>query len=336
MSTVNAAKPPRRYISSFQPSEYITGVFSISNAQLGRTKNDKPYLKCMIRDKTGELPARMWTIDPDYFRTLPSEGFVYIEAETQPFQGELQLILKAVEAVQVDDQMLQELLPVTTKNIDAMFGEVVALLGTLKHPAMQALGQTYLDDENLMTQFRRAPAAKSIHHAYIGGLLEHTLSLMKLADVVCPLYPKMNRDLVLIGLFLHDLGKTRELMYDRTFAYTDRGELIGHIVDGAVMLHDKVQTLMRVGGVRLPKNVYTVLQHIIISHHGVPEFGAAKLPSTPEAILVAVLDNLDAKATMSLAAARPDRDESNDFGGNFTERQFALDTKLFKPDPLAE
>jgi 3'-5' exoribonuclease len=335
MTTANSSKPARKYINQFGESEYITGVFSISNAQLGRTKNDKPYLKCMIRDKTGELPARMWTIDPDYFRTLPVEGFVYIEAETQPFQGQLQLILKTVQGVQINDEMLQELLPVTSKNIDTMFAELVALLKTLKHPAMVALAKVYLEDETLMTGLRRAPAAKSIHHAYIGGLLEHTLSLMKLADAVCPLYPRINRDLVLIGLFLHDLGKTRELEYDRTFTYSDRGELIGHIVDGAIMLHDKVQTLMRSEGVRLPPYAYTVLQHIIISHHGVPEFGAAKIPATPEAILVSVLDNLDAKTSMALAAARPERDDESNHGGNFTDRQFALDTKLFKPDPLA-
>jgi 3'-5' exoribonuclease len=185
-----------------------------------------------------------------------------------------------------------------------------------------------------MEEFLKAPAAKSMHHAYLGGLLEHTLTLMKLADLVCPIYPKISRDLVLMGLFLHDLGKTRELVYDRAFSYSDRGELIGHIVEGALMLQEKVHVLMREHGVRLPNGTLTVLQHIILSHHGVPEYGAAKIPATPEAILVSMLDNLDAKTTMSLAAARPDRVASFDAGGNFTEKQWALDTKLFKPDVL--
>src|SRR6185295_1367847 len=114
------------------------------------------------------------------------------------------------------------------------------------------------------------PAAQSMHHAYVGGLLEHTLNLLKLADRVCPLYPKINRDLVMMGLFLHDLGKTRELSYDAAFGYTDRGELIGHIVEGAIMLHDKAQQLMREQGMRLPAGALMVLQHIIVSHHGVP------------------------------------------------------------------
>jgi 3'-5' exoribonuclease len=138
---------------------------------------------------------------------------------------------------------------------------------------------------------------------------------------------------VLIGLFLHDLGKTRELIYDRAFSYSDRGELIGHIVEGALMLHDKARQVMVEMGQRLPQNAVMVLQHIILSHHGVPEFGAAKIPATPEAILVSILDNLDAKTTMALAAARPEHADQ-DLGGNFTERQWGLDTKLFRPDPL--
>jgi 3'-5' exoribonuclease len=216
-----------------------------------------------------------------------------------------------------------------------MFKDLVEILGTLKHPGMKALAQVYLDDAPLMTAFKQCPAAKSMHHAYLGGLLEHTLNLLKLASVVCPLYPKINRDIVMMGLFLHDLGKTRELIYDRAFSYTDRGELIGHIVDGAIMLHDRAQQVMRVTGQRLPKNAVMVLQHIILSHHGEPEFGAAKVPSTPEAIMVSQLDNLDAKTFISLAATRPNR-ATSELGGNFTEKQWALDTKLFRPDPLAE
>lgn len=324
----------RRFINQLEPSERIAGVFAIANAQLGKTKQDKPFLKCLVGDKTGQLPGRMWSIDPGYFRRLPTDGFVYIEGESQPYQGELQLIIQAIEPVEITPELLKELLPCTQYNIDEMFAEVTALLGSLEHPASRALATTYLSDEHLMTAFKQAPAAKSMHHAYIGGLLEHTLQLLRLADRICPLYPKISRDIVMLGLFLHDLGKTRELVYDRTFSYSDRGELIGHIVEGAIMLHDKAQQVMRATGVRMPPNFVTVLQHIIVSHHGVPEFGAAKIPATPEAILVSMLDNLDAKTHMALAAARPDL-AAGDLGGNFTEKQWALDTKLFRPDPLA-
>ncbi len=328
--------PGRLFIRDLRGSERVKGAFSISNAQLGRTRQDKPYLRCLIGDRTGELPARMWSIEEAVFKRLPTDGFVYIEGESQPYQGEIQLIIHAIEPIDPTPEQMTDLLPCAERDIGEMFAEVTTLLGSLEHPAMRSLATAYLEDAYLMDHFKRCPAAKSMHHAYLGGLLEHTLTLMKLADVVTPLYPKINRDLVLLGLFLHDLGKTRELVFDKAFSYSERGELIGHLVEGAIMLHDKAQQVMREQGVRFPPNAVTILQHIIISHHGEPEFGAAKIPATPEAIMVAMLDNLDAKTTIALTCARPDRPGGFDAGGNFTERQWALNnTKLFRPDPLA-
>lgn len=325
----------RRFIKDFGPSERVEGVFAISNAQLGRTRQDKPYLRCLISDRTGELPARMWSIEEAVFRRLPTDGFAYVEGETQPYQGELQFIIHVIDPSEPSPEQMRDLLPCSARPAEEMFAELTALLDTLEHPGVKALAQTYLNDAYLMDAFKQCPAAKNMHHAYLGGLLEHTLSLLKLANVVCPNYPRISRDVVMIGLFLHDLGKTRELVYDRAFGYSDRGELIGHIVDGAIMLHDKAQQVMRETGQRLPAGLVMVLQHIIISHHGQPEFGAAKFPATPEAILVNLLDNMDAKTTMALAAARPDRANAFGSGGNFTEKQWALDTKLYRPDPLA-
>ncbi|MBL0927417.1 MAG: HD domain-containing protein [Phycisphaerales bacterium] len=325
----------RAYIADLKPNERFEGAFCIANAQLAMTKNGDPYLAALLSDKSGVCPARKWNMSPEEFRRLPVDGFVYAEGRTQPFKGELQLIVDVIEPVQPTAEQLRDLLPSSPRPAGEMFEEVRALLATVKHPAMAALVKEYLADEMLMDHFRQAPAAKMMHHAYLGGLLEHTLALLKLADAVCPLYPKINRDIVMVGLFLHDLGKTRELDWGGAFSYTDRGELIGHIVEGAIMLHDKAQAAMRSSGVRFPKHAVTVLQHIILSHHGVPEFGAAKIPSTPEAILVSLLDNVDAKTTIALTAARPDRQKAIDLGGNFTERQWSLDTKLFRPDPLA-
>lgn len=329
-----ATKTGRRYIADFGPAERFEGAFTIANAQLGTTRNGKPYLRCLLSDKTGELPARMWSITEEQFGALPTDGFVYAEGDTQPFQGELQLIVQVIERIEPSESQLQELLPTAARPIEEMFRELVGLLNTVEHPAMRALAETYLEDEMLMSQFRQSPAAKMLHHAYIGGLLEHTLTLLKLADAVCPLYPRINRDIVLLGLFLHDLGKTRELSYERGFAYTDRGELIGHIVEGAIMLHDKAQQTIARTGVRMPLNALTVLQHIILSHHGDPNYGAARIPATPEAILVSILDNLDAKTCMALATARPERAKGFDLGGNFTEKHWGLGVKLFRPDPL--
>ncbi len=326
--------PTRIFISDLQPNERFEGHFSLANAQLAVTKNGDPYLQCLLGDRTGQVPARRWKMPPEIFKRLPTDGFVFAEGRTQPYQGELQLILDIIEPYEPTDEQLAELLPASSRPIEEMFGEVRTLLETIEHPGMKALVEVYLEDEQLMSAFRQAPAAKMHHHAYIGGLLEHTLAVMKLADVVCPLYPRISRDIVLVGLFLHDLGKTRELSWRGAFGYTDRGELVGHIVEGAIMLHDKAQQLMCSKGVRLPKHALTTLQHIILSHHGLPEYGAARVPASPEAILVNLIDNVDAKTTIALTAARPERDKAFDLGGNFTEKQWALGTKLFRPDPL--
>ena len=327
--------PARSYIATLQLNARFSGTFSIANAQLGVTKNGDPFLRCLLGDKTGQVPARRWKMDPEAFKRLPTDGFVYVEGQTQPYQGELQLIVDRIEPYEPTDEDLAELLPSSSRPIPEMFDELRALLGTLEHPSIKALVELYLEDADLMAAFCAAPAAKQMHHAFIGGLLEHTLQLCNLANVICPLYPKINRDIVVTGLFLHDLGKTRELSWSGAFSYTDRGELVGHIVEGAIMLHDKAQQLMAVKGVRLPAKTLTVLQHIILSHHTEPEYGAAKVPSTPEAVLVALLDNLDARTAIALDAARPDEGPNADLGGNFTERQWALGTRLFRPDPLA-
>jgi 3'-5' exoribonuclease len=333
MSTV-ATENNKRYIKDMGPSEFIRGLFAIANAQLGRTRSDKPYLRCLLSDRTGEVSARMWSIEETVFRRLPTDGFVWVEGETQPYQGELQLIIHAIDAAEPSPDQMRDLIPCSARDPEEMWAEFTAILGTISHPAMRALVSTILADDYLVSAFKRCPAAKSMHHAYLGGLLEHTLQLVKIADATLPLYPRLNRDLVILGLFLHDIGKTRELVFDRAFAYTDRGELVGHIVEGVVMLREKAQQAMRDSGIRFPTGSIMVLEHIIASHHGLPEFGAAKVPATPEAIFVSLLDNLDAKTAMALAAARSERN-NNDLGGNFTEKQWALGAKLYRPDPLA-
>jgi len=205
---------------------------------------------------------------------------------------------------------------------------VCELLRSMEHPAMRALAEQYLADERLMSDFRAAPAAMSVHHAWMGGLLEHTHQMMELADRMLPLYPALNRDIVLLSLFIHDLGKTVELEWERGFGYTNEGQLVGHIVRGAVWLQIKAAHASKVE--KLPGETLRVLQHILISHHGLLENGAAKLPATPEAIFVAQLDNLDAKSQAAITAAK--REYAG--GGEWTDKVWALETKVYRPDPL--
>ncbi len=332
--STSANARPHIDLRSLAANSYIDGVYSILNPQIGTTRGGKPYLKCLLRDATGECAARQWTFDESNLEGLNSTGFVWIAGHTQLYNGQCQIILEQIRPAEVTDEEIAALLPTTKFDINEMFNEVCAILGTLEHPAMKALAQAYLDDEELMERFRRAPAAMNLHHAWIGGLLEHTLQLLRTAVAILPLYPQLNRDIVLMGLFLHDLGKTVELTWERGFNYTADGNLIGHIVRGAIILQIKAATAAR-SGAKLPPAALRVLQHIVISHHGQPEFGAAKPPSTPEAVFISQLDNLDAKTAMALSHARPDGAPPIEGAADFTDKVWALQTRLYCPDPLA-
>jgi len=315
-------------IATLGDRTYVEGVYSIVNPQLAQTRNNKPYLKCMIRDASGEITARAWNFEEAQFDAVAKTGFVFLRGSTQAYQGQTQLVIEQIEARDVSVEEMRALLPSTTKDIDAMFGRVCELLRSMEHPAMRALAEQYLADERLMSDFRAAPAAMSVHHAWMGGLLEHTHQMMELADRMLPLYPALNRDIVLLSLFIHDLGKTVELEWERGFGYTNEGQLVGHIVRGAVWLQIKAAHASKVE--KLPGETLRVLQHILISHHGLLENGAAKLPATPEAIFVAQLDNLDAKSQAAITAAK--REYAG--GGEWTDKVWALETKVYRPDPL--
>lgn len=333
-SSKPATNRPHIDLRALPPNGFIDGVYSILNPQIGTTRAGKPFLKCLLRDASGEVPARQWTFDEAAFADLEKTGFVWIAGHSQVYNGQVQLVLEQIKSIEVSEAEMTALLPTTSKDIGVMFAELNAIMRSLTHPAMRALAETYLADEEIMSKFRMAPAAMSLHHAWIGGLLEHTLQLLKLAESMLPLYPLLNRDIVLMGLFLHDLGKTSELTWEKGFDYTPDGNLIGHIVRGAIWLQIKAAIAGKQSGQKLPPEALRVLMHIIISHHGLPEFGAAKLPSTPEAIFVSILDNLDAKTQMALTCARPDPPPTVECAAEFTDKVWALETRLYKPDPL--
>lgn len=323
----------RTFIRDLKPAQLVEGVFFVQNLQLGQTKGGKPYIRCILGDRTGKTPGRMWNATEELFRALPTDGFVYIEGQSQPYQGEMQIIIQVLRPAKPDATQLEDLLPRSERDPQEMFEELCRITEWIEYAPLKALVQTYLDDAELMAMFKQAPAAMSLHHAYLGGLVEHTLSVMKLAELIVPLYPQLNRDVVLVGLFLHDLGKCIELTWRTGFGYSDDGQLVGHVARGVIMLEDKLRATES-RGVKVPGAVARVLQHIILSHHGKAEFGALKVPSTPEAIAVSHIDDLDAKLHMSLAATRGDAAaKSEELGGQFTEKIWALDTRLFRPDP---
>lgn len=319
-----------------QANRYVDGVYALQNCQLGQTKNGKPFLKCLLADRSGQTPGRMWNTSEEQFNSLPTNGFVWIEGQTQAYQGQLQIIIDRIQTIEPDDNQLMELLPSTDRDIGEMFEQLTSIINTIEDPSVKALAQMYLNDEDLMTQLKRAPAAASLHHAYLGGLLEHTLSLLQLAEAFCPLYPLLNRDIILMGLFIHDLGKCVELTWEKGFAYTDDGQLVGHIARGVVWLARKAEDCAAMGN-PIPQPVVQVLEHIILSHHGRPEYGALKIPATPEAVAVSLLDNLDAKLNMAIGSTRSENAKvGGDLGGNFTEKIWALETRMYWPDPTKQ
>mgnify|MGYP006289794069 CR=1 FL=1 len=325
---------PHHDLKTLEANVFVDGVYSLCNPQLGVTRNNKNFLKCLLRDATGEVAARLWSFEESRLAELQCAGFVWIAGHTQLYNGQIQLILEDIRPVEISPEEIAALLPTTTKNIDEMFAELDGLMRSLEHPAMQALAAAYLDDEELMQRFRMAPAAANLHHAWIGGLLEHTVQVLKIAESLLPLYPQLSRDIVLMGLFLHDLGKTYELSWEQGFNYTTDGNLVGHIARGAVLLQFKAAIAARQSGQKLPSDALRVLQHIILSHHGEPEFGAARIPSSPEAIFVSIVDNLDAKTQLALTVAEREGGVPIDPNAPFTDKVWALGTRLYRPDPL--
>jgi 3'-5' exoribonuclease len=326
-------RPPHVPLDHVRPHTYVDGVYSLVNPQCGTAKNGKHFLKALVRDASMEIPIRQWTFDESQLGEIARTGFVWIGGQAQEYNGQVQIVIDTIKPVEPSADDLVRLVPSSHHDIGSMFEEVARLLRSMQHPGMRALAEAYLGNEALMERFRRAPAAVTVHHAWIGGLLEHTLQLMRLADGMLPLYPALNRDIVLTGLFLHDLGKTTELEWERGFHYTTEGNLIGHTVKGVVMLTALAAKSARESGQRVPPDALLVLQHILISHHGSLEFGAVKLPSTPEAIFVAMLDNLDAKTAVAINAAA--RQKPIEAGQEFTDRVWSLDTRIFRPDPLS-
>jgi 3'-5' exoribonuclease len=319
---------PRKYLSDCAPGDMIEDVYVVSGKQLSPSSNGKHFIKAFVSDRSAQVTARMWNATPDIFRSMPDSGFLRIRAKIENYQNNLQCVIEQFFPAKPGTYDIADLLPQTKKNIPRMCARTSEILGSIQNRHLAALLQAYLDDEKLMADFSRAPAAMSFHHAYIGGLLEHTLNAMEVADAVCGFYPGLNRDLVVAGIFLHDIAKTWELSYDCAFGYTDGGQLVGHIVKSVLWVEEKRVAAEAILGERIPQPLIDVLQHIILSHHDKPEFGSPKTPATPEAIAVHQIENLDAKLMMSLGATRGQSAAE----GHWTEYMKAFGGRLYRPD----
>ncbi len=293
--TPSSIPPTRRFVQQFADGDNVEEVYLVVDKQLRANRNGNLFLQLELRDRTGTISARLWNAGEQVFRSFEAGDFLLVKGKVQLFQGALQMILNNLDRVAPERVELADFLPHTEQDVSKLYERLRTLLRKLQSPHLRALTECFLMDEELMQGFCRAPAGVRNHHAYLGGLLEHVVTMLDGADRLAPLYPELDRDLLLVGIFLHDVGKVRELTYDRSFGYSDEGQLVGHLVLGVEMLNEQVQRVRDLTGEAFPTELLLRLKHLIVSHHGTHEFGSPVLPMTPEAIALHYLDNFDAK-----------------------------------------
>ena len=317
----------RRYIADMAPGERLESqTFLVASKDLRTTTQGSLYIHAVLADRTGQLLARAWSASEAMYQAMPTGGFINVKGRSENYKGKLQFIIEAIRPVDPSTVDLGDFMPHTEQNIDDMWSRTTAILGKIEDPFVAALVGEFLKDEDLMKRFKAAPAARDMHHAFIGGLLEHTLNLLEMAALIIPRYPRVSMDLVLGGLFLHDLGKAAELGFTTNFEYTDEGQLLGHITICINWIDRMARRAAETLGKPFPDRIKWALQHIVLSHHGRMEFGSPKVPAVPEALAVHYLDNLDAKLAMSVQVIDRDRDTSRDW----TQFHRGMDTKLYK------
>ncbi|HKI26804.1 MAG TPA: OB-fold nucleic acid binding domain-containing protein [Candidatus Sulfotelmatobacter sp.] len=271
-------------------NKVITSSFVVVAKQIKPKKTGEPYLALTLGDRSGQLEAKMWDNVEDVLEAFEQDDFIKIKGLINKYKQRFQLTIHKVRKLGESEIDFADYLPKTTKDIDQLWQTLSNYVATFQNPHLKSLVQAFMADPEIAAAYRSAPAAKTLHHAYIGGLLDHVVSLCRSCELMCQNYPQINRDVLLTGVFLHDIGKIHELTYNRSFSYTTKGQLLGHMVIELEMLQAK---LALVPG--FPEELKTLVEHMIISHHGQYEFGSPKLPMFPEALMLHYLDDLDSK-----------------------------------------
>jgi 3'-5' exoribonuclease len=311
-------------------NKIVTSNFVVVSKQIKPKKSGEPYLALTLGDRSGHLEAKMWDNVEEVLNAFEQDDFLKIKGLVNKYKNRFQLTIHKLRKLGESEIEFSDYLPKTTRNIDELWQTLTDFVASFRDPHLKSLVQAFMADPEIVTAYRNAPAAKTLHHAYIGGLLDHVVSLFRSCDLVCRNYPQVNRDLLLTGAFLHDIGKIHELTYNRSFSYTTRGQLLGHMVIELEMLQVK---LALVPG--FPAELKTLLEHLIISHHGEYEFGSPKLPMFPEALLLHYMDDLDSK----MEAMRAHFEREADMESSWTSynpslgRPLLNSTKFLAPKP---
>lgn len=308
----------KKYLSDLTIGEKTDIVLVVKDKQERKTKKGDPYLALKLGDKSGEINANFWDSFQAVKDKIVIDSFVSFAVEVGEFQGKKQLTIKKAEPVDSSKVDLGDYLPKTTKDIEKMYAHLIEIIKTVQDPDLKNLLDAFFADEKFVNNYKKAPAAKSMHSACIGGLLEHVDQMLCLAEFVINSYENINRDILITGIILHDIGKLEELEYEVSFQYSDYGKLVGHHVIGVNMLNEKINKLEK-----FPDKKKMILEHMIISHHGMPEWGSPRQPATLEAVVLHYLDNIDAKIVGFNDFVENNRQE----GSNWTPKSYMFDNQ---------
>ncbi len=280
-----------KYIDTLREGMHISEVYLCKSKQIALTKAGKEYGSMVLQDKTGTVDAKIWDLGNPGIGDFDSLDYVRVDADVTMFQNSNQLNVRRIRRADAGEYTPDDYLPTSKKEVPEMYGELLAIKDSVKNPYLkQLLDSFFEEDKDFIDTFCAHSAAKSVHHGFVGGLLEHTLSVTKLCDYLASAYPMINRDLLLTAAMLHDVGKTKELSEFPENDYTDDGQLLGHIVIGAEMVDEHIKQIPG-----FPDRLAAELKHCILAHHGELEFGSPKKPALIEAVALSHADNLDAK-----------------------------------------
>jgi len=298
------------FIGNLVPNDVVTGQFLVLSKEIRQKKTGEPYLSLHLADRTGEMEAKMWDNVVEIMHTFDRDDFVKVKGSLQLYQSRTQFTIHKLRRLEDHEVDLADYFPCSDREPEEMFAELKVIIAGLQNAHLKALLDEIFADDELTALYKMAPAAKTIHHACRGGLLEHVLSLCALAKLTAAHYKNIDVDLLITGVVLHDIGKVEELSYSRSFGYSAEGQLLGHIVLGLRLVGAKIDKLPD-----FPHKLRALLEHMIISHHGELEFGSPKVPIFAEALLLHHLDNMDSKMDALRSALKRDQHVDGEFTG---------------------
>jgi 3'-5' exoribonuclease len=315
------------FVNTLEPSQTVISSFLVQSKEVREKKSGEPYLSLLLGDKTGRVDAKMWDNVSEVLEAFDRDDFIKVKGIVQLHMNRPQITIHKLRRMDDAEVDFADYFPCSDRDSEDMWSELRGVVDAIRDDHIRALLNAFLNDPEIAPRFKKSPAAKSIHHAYLGGLLEHVLSLCNLSRAVAPNYPGIDLDLLIAGAILHDIGKIFELTYDRGFSYTAEGQLLGHILIAFRMIGDKVREIAG-----FPDRLRTLIEHIVLSHHGQLDFGSPKVPQFAEALLFHYLDDLDSKMECIRMTVRNDR-QSSEF---FTSYSSSLERSVLKKDVYLE